>query len=74
MSYWEKKMNDIKLRSREDILNYAKKYIKIKNEEFRNSPFYIDTKIALNAVIFVSLLKHTDGELAGKPFALLNFK
>ncbi|WP_257399140.1 terminase large subunit domain-containing protein [Campylobacter lari] len=67
-------MNDIKLRSREDILNYAKKYIKIKNEEFQNSPFYIDEKIALNAVVFVSLLKHTDGELAGKPFALLNFQ
>ncbi|EAJ1076995.1 terminase large subunit, partial [Campylobacter coli] len=54
-----------KLRAREDILNYALAYIKQKNKEFENSPFYIDEKIAKKAVLFISLLKHTDGELAG---------
>lgn len=63
-----------KLRAREDILNYALAYIKQKNKEFENSPFYIDEKIAKKAVLFISLLKHTDGELAGKPFQLLNFQ
>ncbi|MGH2267540.1 terminase large subunit [Campylobacter taeniopygiae] len=67
-------MNEIKLRPRENILEYAKKYIKIKNNEFQNSPFYIDEKTALNAVLFISLLKHTDGDLAGKPFQLLDFQ
>ncbi|TKX29127.1 terminase large subunit [Campylobacter aviculae] len=67
-------MNEIKLRTRENILEYAKKYIKIKNNEFQNSPFYIDEKTALNAVLFISLLKHTDGDLAGKPFQLLDFQ
>lgn len=63
-----------KLRAREDILDYALTYAKQKNKEFENSPFYIDEKIAKKAVLFISLLKHTDGELAGKPFQLLNFQ
>lgn len=62
------------LRTQEDILNYAKSYARAKNKEFQNTPFYIDEKVARKAVLFISLLKHTDGELAGKPFQLLNFQ
>ena len=64
----------IELRAREDMLEYANSYIKAKNKEFQNTPFYVDEKIAKNAIFFISLLKHTDGELAGKPFQLLNFQ
>lgn len=47
-----------KLRAREDILNYALAYIKQKNKEFENSPFYIDEKIAKSGFVYLSFKAH----------------
>lgn len=62
------------MREKATIIAEAKEYIKAKNLEFQNSDYYIDEKIALKAITFISLLRHTGGKLAGSPFALLPFQ
>lgn len=62
------------MREKATILAEAKEYIKAKNLEFQNSDYYIDEKIALKAITFISLLRHTGGKLAGASFQLLPFQ
>ena len=62
------------MREKATIIAEAKEYIKAKNLEFQNSDYYIDEKIALKAITFISLLRHTGGKLAGSPFPLLPFQ
>lgn len=60
--------------SKDEILAYASKYIKSQNELFKNSAYYVDEPTAIRAIKFISLLRHTAGEYAGKPFGLLPFQ
>lgn len=62
------------MRDKTQIIAEAKEYIKAKNLEFSSTDYYIDEKIALKAINFIALLKHTGGKLAGTPFALLPFQ
>ena len=57
-----------------DIVLFAEKHIQKRQEEFSQSPYYIDETKALKAIKFISLLRHTDGDLAGTPFQLLPFQ
>lgn len=64
-----------KMRSKEQIIAEAKEYIALKNAEFSKSDdYFIDEQIALKAVNFISLLKHTGGKMAGRNFQLLPFQ
>lgn len=62
------------MRDKTQIIAEAKEYINAKNLEFSSTEFYIDEKIALKAINFISLLRHTGGKLAGASFQLLPFQ
>lgn len=62
------------MREQAKIIAEAGAYVRAKNAEFQNSDYYIDEQIALKAITFISLLRHTGGKLAGTPFALLPFQ
>ncbi|WP_170019200.1 terminase TerL endonuclease subunit [Campylobacter sp. RM16190] len=59
---------------RDEILKIAGDIIKQKQDELASSPFYIDEKLALKAINFITLLKHTTGRYAGVKFQLLPFQ
>lgn len=61
-------------RDRGQILAFAKEYAKTKNEELETTPYYIDLDLANRVISFISILKHTGGDLAGVEFQLLDFQ
>ena len=61
-------------RDRSQILAFALEYSRAKNEELENTPYYIDLDLENRVISFISILKHTGGDLAGEEFQLLDFQ
>lgn len=59
---------------REKIIAEAKRVITQKQAELKGTPYFIDEEIALKAINFISLLKHTAGKFADQSFQLLPFQ
>lgn len=65
-------MNDII--SRTPIIESGVTYSKYANAQMQGTEYYVDIVLAKKLISFVSLLKHTGGELAGVQFQLLQFQ
>jgi phage terminase large subunit-like protein len=61
-------------RSKEEISTFAAQYTKRKNHELKNTPYMVDEELAIKVISFISMLKHTGGDLAGVEFQLLDFQ
>lgn len=61
-------------RSREEIIKEAMAYAKTTNDSLFKTNYYIDMDLVKKVVSFITLLKHTGGELGGVQFQLLPFQ
>ena len=61
------------MRDKTQIIAEAKEYINANYLDSASIEIYTDEKIALKAINFISLLRHTGGKLAGASFQLLPF-
>ena len=61
-------------RSREEIIKEAMAYAKTTNDSLLDTNYYINMDLVKKVVSFITLLKHTGGELGGVQFQLLPFQ
>lgn len=62
------------IQKREDIINNAMEYAKLQNLSLDGTKYYLDENLAKKVISFISILKHTGGEIAGVMFQLLHFQ
>lgn len=64
----------MKIQTREEIIKNAIDYAKDKNTSLAETKYYLDEDLAKKVITFISILKHTGGEIAGVQFQLLHFQ
>lgn len=60
--------------TRDEIIANALDYAHRANAELESTPYYLDVELAKKVITFISILKHTGGEIAGTNFQLLHFQ
>jgi phage terminase large subunit-like protein len=66
--------DEIKAIPREDIVESAMKVVDGIEAYYADTPYYVDMKKAKQLIVFVSLLKHTAGDMGGTFFRLVPFQ
>lgn len=64
----------VEIRTRSEIINDGVEYARLQNISLSETKYYIDEVLAKKVVTFISMLKHTGGEIAGVQFQLLDFQ
>jgi len=62
------------IKTRDEVLKSAEPILDMVAKEYDNTKWELDYKLAWKLIKFISLLKHTAGSMAGKPFQLLPFQ
>lgn len=64
----------MKIRSQKEILELAVPILKKLKKKYDDDKYYFDSELAFKYIKFISMLKHTAGEMGGKNFQLLPFQ
>ncbi len=67
-------MDDVVVRDIEQVRLDAAPTIKKISKKYEGTDFYVDKKLAIKIISFISMLKHTGGKLGGTNFQLLPFQ
>lgn len=65
---------EIKLRTIKEVVDDASPYMDELEKKYNDEKYWFDRKEAMRYVSFIALLKHTDGNIAGKNFQLINYQ
>ena len=64
----------VEIQKREDIIKNGLEYARKQNISLVGTKYYLDEDLAKKVITFISMLKHTGGEIAGVQFQLLAFQ
>lgn len=67
-------MDEIKVLSVQEVRDRAEAIIDTVANKYNNTDYYLDKELAIKIIHFISLLKHTGGNLGGVNFQLLPFQ
>ena len=67
-------MEEIQLRTIQEVIAGASPYMDELEEKYNDNKYWFDRDEAMRYIKFIALLKHTDGNIAGKNFQLINYQ